>query len=112
MGDKYTSYKHIKRQDAFVASRKIGQKAYAAKDTAGAVTAMLITDELRAIPPVDAVEVVRCKDCDLWNEWDHSGRESLGNFRCSCAHWSVEDGPVFFTAPTDFCSYAEPKEEP
>lgn len=73
---------------------------------------VLAKHAIEAIPPEDVAPVIRCKDCDLWNEWDHSGRESLGNFRCSCAHWSVEDGPVFFTAPTDFCSYAEPKEEP
>ena len=72
----------------------------------------LIHALLDNVPSADVAPVIRCKDCDLWNEWDHSGRESLGNFRCSCAHWSVEDGPVFFTAPTDFCSYAEPKEEP
>ena len=59
----------------------------------------------------DVAPVVRCKDCDLWNEWDHSGRMSLGNYRCSCAYWSVEDGPVHFTGPEDFCSYGEPREE-
>lgn len=68
--------------------------------------------DIESFPAADVAPVIRCKDCDLWNEWDHSGRESLGNFRCSCGYWSVEDGPVFFTAPTDFCSYAEPKEEP
>lgn len=112
MDDKYTGYEYIRRQDAFAAARKIGEAAYKERDTHSAVTAMLITDELRAIPPEDVAPIVRCKDCDCWNEWDHSGRESLGNFRCSCGYWSVEDGPVFFTAPTDFCSYAEPKEEP
>lgn len=71
-----------------------------------------IDRRIQRVPAADVQPVIRCKDCDLWNEWDHSGRESLGNFRCSCAYWSVEDGPVFFTAPTDFCSYAEPKEEP
>ena len=72
----------------------------------------MIFEGIDALPAADVQPVIQCKDCDLWNEWDHSGRESLGNFRCSCAYWSVEDGPVFFTAPTDFCSYAEPKEEP
>ena len=72
----------------------------------------MIFEGIDELPAADVAPVIRCKDCDLWNEWDHSGRESLGNFRCSCAYWSVEDGPVFFTAPTDFCSYAEPKEEP
>lgn len=65
--------------------------------------------KVMSIPAADVRPVIFCEDCDNWNEWDHSGRESLGNFLCSCAYWSVEDGPVFFTAPTDFCSYAEPK---
>lgn len=56
------------------------------------------------IPAADVAPVVRCRDCDCWNEWDHAGHESLGNFRCSCAYWSVEDGSAFYTAPTDFCS--------
>ena len=55
--------------------------------------------------------VVLCKDCDCWNDWDSSGRESLGNYVCSCAHWSVEDGPILYTRPTDFCSYGERMEE-
>ena len=59
----------------------------------------------------DVRPVVFCKDCDLWNEWDSSGKESLGNFRCSCAYWSSEDGPIHYTAKTDFCSYGEKKEE-
>lgn len=71
-----------------------------------------VFDAIDTVPAADVRPVIFCENCDNWNEWDHAGRKSLGNFRCSCAHWSVEDGPVFFTAPTDFCSYAEPKGEP
>lgn len=60
-------------------------------------------------PTVDAVPVVRCRDCELWNDWDSAGKESLGNYVCSCAHWSVEDGAVLYTRPTDYCSYGERK---
>lgn len=56
------------------------------------------------------VELIRCKGCDNWNEWDSVGSERYGNYRCSCAYWSNEDGYTAYTAPTDFCSYAEPKE--
>ena len=69
-----------------------------------------IDKKIQGVPAVDVRSVIFCENCDNWNEWDHAGRKSLGNFRCSCAYWSVEDGPVFFTAPTDFCSYAEPRE--
>lgn len=58
----------------------------------------------------DVVEVVRCRDCDLWNEWDSAGRREFGNYVCSCAKWSTEDGSVLYTKPNDFCSYGEPKE--
>ena len=64
-----------------------------------------------SIPAADVRPVVRCRDCDCWNEWDSAGRESLGNYVCSCAHWSVEDGPILYTSPADFCSYGEKREE-
>lgn len=59
----------------------------------------------------DVRPVVLCRDCDCWNDWDSAGRESLGNYVCSCAYWTVEDGAVFYTRPTDFCSYGERREE-
>ena len=58
----------------------------------------------------DVRPVVLCRDCDNWNEWDSAGRKSFGNYRCSCAYWTVEDGPTYYTAETDFCSYAEKRE--
>lgn len=71
--------------------------------------AAVVGEAVSAAPTVDAVPVVRCKDCELWNEWDSAGKESLGNYVCSCAHWSVEDGAVLYTRPTDYCSYGERK---
>ena len=68
-----------------------------------------VLGDINAAPTVDAVQVIRCKDCDNWNEWDHAGRRSLGNYRCSCAYWTVEDGPTFYTGEDDFCSHAEKK---
>ena len=106
MDDEYSRYEYIRRQDAFVASRKIGQKAYAAKDTAGAVTAMLITDELRAIPPVDAVAVVRCKDCKYVSHFTDGHMECrlIANLRpVPCTYLTMKD--------EDFCSYGEKREE-
>lgn len=71
-------------------------------------------DIIREVPAANVSPnrpVILCKDCDNWNEWDHTGRQSLGSYRCSCGSWSVEGGPVFYTAPEDFCSYAEPKDK-
>lgn len=70
-----------------------------------------IRQVIRDLPAADVREVVLCKECDFWNDWDSAGKESLGNYVCSCAYWSVEDGPVFYTSPDDFCSYGEKREE-
>lgn len=61
--------------------------------------------------PRDKVEVIRCKNCSNWNEWDSQGSERYGNLVCSCAQWCHEDTLTVYTRPTDFCSYAIPKEE-
>ena len=58
-------------------------------------------------PTVDAVEVVRCKDCHWWRLVNK--RNGCG----ICQHevFSVDDctiDPV--TEPTDFCSYGERRE--
>ena len=66
---------------------------------------------IQSAPAADVRPVVMCLDCDYWNDWDSAGKESLGNYVCSCAYWSVEDGAVFYTRPTDFCSYGEKREE-
>lgn len=56
--------------------------------------------------------LIRCKDCDSWDEEYSSGRKSLGNYRCVCHEWSdEEDGHYRYTAEDDFCSYAERREE-
>lgn len=52
---------------------------------------------------VDAVEVVRCKDCKYWSENQHG---------CECSFHSEkenEDYPAFavLMLPNDFCSYGE-----
>lgn len=49
-------------------------------------------------PTVDAIEVVRCKDCKHWIE-----EKDLGMY-CSC--WS---GMMSETVAEDFCSYGERK---
>ena len=65
---------------------------------------------VNSVPAADVRPVVLCRECDHWNEWDHVGRETLGNFRCSCAYWSNENGPIYYTGENDFCSYGEPRE--
>ena len=55
-----------------------------------------IVDEIIHAPTVDAVEVVRCKDCK------HFG----GHGACYC-HAADENGTPIFVREDDFCSYGE-----
>ena len=53
-------------------------------------------------PTVDAVEVVRCKDCKSWNREDESG----GMCTVDVAPVDTEIDGVW-RLPCDFCSYGE-----
>lgn len=63
-----------------------------------------ILTDIKNAPTVDAVEVIRCKDCryyrdgDCWHEWGNDGR---------IYYQSVINEPY----PDDYCSRAERKEE-
>ena len=59
-----------------------------------------ITD-IKYAPSVDAVEVVRCKDC---KHWEHRIGASG-----ACKRFSFEDY-TNWTSEDDFCSYGERKE--
>jgi hypothetical protein len=55
-------------------------------------------------PTVDAVEVVRCKDCKHYKPQSKSAHwQSTTHYCCRCAVVKVN--------PDDFCSYGERKEE-
>jgi hypothetical protein len=58
----------------------------------------VVRNFLAKIPKVDAVEVVRCKDCKHWQEHD-------GDMYCGCWANLMTD-----TAADDFCSYGERKD--
>ena len=61
----------------------------------------VVRNFLAKLPKVDAVEVVRCKDCEYWS--GYGGR---------CKHWgSPLAGTVHYTNAGDFCSYGERKED-
>ena len=55
---------------------------------------------LREAPTVDAVEVVRCKDCK-YGDWDSKPDDAMVCMR-------TKDG--FWRSGNDFCSYGERKE--
>ena len=62
-----------------------------------------LRSRLKQAPAVDAVAIIRCENCDLWNAWDKHGN------LCSCAHFTQDDATPVYTKPDDFCSYAEKK---
>ena len=55
---------------------------------------------------VDAVEVVRCKDCGWWNENDSIFCSATKE--CRCGYWK---GLFDYCKPNDFCSYGERKDD-
>ena len=70
-----------------------------------------ITDKLTRLheavhnlPPVDAVEVLRCKDC---KHWVRDGNESYGYAMFCKANCSL--GGQGIKKPDDYCSYGERK---
>lgn len=59
-----------------------------------------VQEVLDAQPTVDAVPVVRCKDCRHWSE--------MQNLTGACLRHSVIDGSWWHgTDSTDYCSFAE-----
>ena len=60
--------------------------------------------EISQAPDVDAVEVVRCKDCQRWDK----SKKIINS--CACSYWSPSTKECRFTLPDDFCSKGIKKE--
>ena len=66
---------------------------------------------LEAAPTVDAVEVVRCKDCKHWHEGTGFCEKHSYFVDCDGVCCSPSDSPNWtMFDPDDFCSYGERKE--
>lgn len=66
---------------------------------------------IKDAPTVDAVEVVRCKDCDNWYEKMKVGYPEFGNVTAPCSIWSDQEGALAqYTGENDFCSYGVRRE--
>lgn len=60
-----------------------------------------LKETLKNAPTVDAVPVIRCKDC---NKHDTS--------KCAMAYWDMQTGEITaWNRPYEFCSRAERKEK-
>ena len=98
MIDKYFNKRLISLDEALKATHN---EIYWTESQQAAVRSFLVKQ-----PRVDAVEVVRCKDCKHW---------SVDQYGCVCnLHSEKEnaDYPAFEIQmlPTDFCSYGERKD--
>ena len=70
-------------------------------------------DDIEAAPTVDAVEVLRCRDCKYWGDEDGKLQRSDGVLFARCkVHNYLIDGRHTGWCPTEnvFCSYGERKE--
>lgn len=67
----------------------------------GYAIAKYFADQVKAMPTVDAVPVIRCKDCALWNDTDS---EHLVGY---CTEGDGEK----ITFRNEWCCWAERKEE-
>ena len=65
-------------------------------------------DIIRELPTADVAEVVRCKDCKHWNKRSVSG-EWPDKVTCYCkiTQHCMSKGWKSYTAPDDYCSFAE-----
>ena len=70
-------------------------------------------EDIESAPTVDAVPVVRCRECKYWGDEDGKLQDSDGVLFARCnVHNYLIDGRHTGWCPTenDFCSYGERKE--
>lgn len=68
----------------------------------------LVIAELENAPAVDAVEVVRCKDCEHWHEgtgWCSCHSHFITPDGAACHPWESANWKMF--EGDDFCSYGK-----
>ena len=65
----------------------------------------LAYDIVNRQPTVDAVEVVRCKDCKNWLQRSAEVYRPVGIEGCACGSW------IRITQENDYCSRGERKDE-
>lgn len=70
----------------------------------GGIQTVMAVDDLSYLPTVDAVPVVRCRDCK-YRTW-FAPYYGCGNFE-SPFYAAVDGDVAIMTKPDDFCSYGE-----
>ena len=80
------------------------EKAYIMQEPNGFIHSVVTERQIIATPTIDAVPVVRCRDCKFWRKLNSS---LLGEVVCCIAqgYMNVQK------AETDFCSLAERRDD-
>lgn len=86
--------------DADALTETIGIRLYS-----GAVMEFVSVDDIAKQPTVDAVPVIRCKDCKFSKAYYHGSESNLGMFTYLCTQG------LYGMNADDYCSRAERKEE-
>lgn len=63
------------------------------------VNAIDVFEQIKDAPTVDAIEVVRCKDCKHWHREIHNGIEYVNFNSCDLKHYG--DGHNFYCADAE-----------
>ena len=74
----------------------------------------MVADWIKCSQTVDAVEVIRCRECRYWGDGDGKLQRSDGVLYARCTvHNYLIDGRYTGWCPTenDFCSYGERKDD-
>jgi hypothetical protein len=69
---------------------------------------VVFEDDIENAPAVDAVEVVRCKDCKMCMLWRKPTDTVIGE--CRIRKMNSEDEEFCMVGADDFCSYGERKQ--
>lgn len=72
----------------------------------------IIPSDIVAFPTIDAVEVVRCRDCKHWHEetsWCTIHSHFVDAYGMACHPWESADWKML--QDNDFCSYGERRTE-
>ena len=95
--------KYIERE---VLITKIKENAMTKFDWSETIDIDDLKQVIQDVPTADVVEVVRCKDCEYWQDKNSKSTQGV----CLCGEKNMNYGGEFYPFANDFCSYGTPKE--
>jgi len=75
-------------------------------------TSAVFSAEIAKAPTIDAVEVVRCRECKHFREYSEEYKATVENADGDCAirKWHSDDGQFCAVTKDDYCSLGERRE--